>query len=292
MYMKKTNLLVAGALLLSAMCMTSCDELMSHLDNPVSSYLTLEKDSVLLVAGKTITIVPKSINDNGKYTFESSDKNVAIVDEKGVVTGVSTGLATIKVNLAADDYYQAGTALMKVKVYGSAAVPTEREIGMLMCQDGHIHADGDATCTKPRVAMLAYVGNESGCAHGLGIALSDAGNGSWDAAVSGAETWNKNYPVAGGTWRLPSTDDWQYMFIGCGGTTPYISKLTQGVKVDAQGLIEKLTAAGYSAPGNNYYWTSTEDSKDKAKVWEFGVNRFYSWSKTPYEDYIRYCLAF
>ena len=81
------------------------------------------------------------------------------------------------------------------------------------------------------------------------------------------------------------------MFIGCGGTTPYISKLTQGVKVDAQGLINKLTAAGYSAPSTNYYWSSTENSKDESKAWEFVTNKFYNFSKT-YEDCIRYCLAF
>ena len=205
--MKNTKILMAGTLLLSAMCMTSCDEMMSHLDNPVSSYLTLEKDSVLLVSGQTTTIVPQSINNEGQYTFESSDEQVAVVDDKGVVTGVGAGSATVMVKLAADDIYQEGTALFKVKVYGSISKATEREIGMLVCQDGHIHADADAACAKPRVAMLAYVGNKSDCAHGLAVALSDAGNGDWDTAVSGAETWGSNHPVAGGTWRLPSTED-------------------------------------------------------------------------------------
>ena len=292
MFMKKTNVLMAGVLLLSATFLTSCDEIMSYLDNPVSSYLTLEKDSVLLVSGQTTTIVPQSINDKWQYTFESSDETVATVDENGVVTGVSTGLATIKVMLAADEIYQEGTALFKVRVYGSVAVPTEREIGLLMCQDGHIHAEGDETCTKPRVAMLAYVGNESNCTHGLAIALEDAGNGDWASAVAGAEAWGNEHPVAGGTWRLPSTDDWQYMFIGCGGTTPYISKLSQGVKVDAQGFIDMLTAAGYPAPSNNFYWTSTENSTDNAKAWEFVTNKFYNFLKIWDEDYIRYCLVF
>jgi hypothetical protein len=285
---KKCLWMLAAILVCGASVFTSCT---SNADNPINSHLTLQKDSVLLASGQTITIVPKSINHNGQYTFESSDKNVAIVDDKGVVTGVSAGLATIKVMLAADHYYQEGTALFKVKVYGSLTGATEHEIGMLMCQDGHIHEDGDATCRKPRVAMLAYVGNKSNCAHGLAIALWDAGNGDWEKAVSGAETWSNDYPVAGGTWRLPSTDDWQYMFIGCGGTTPYISKLTQGVKVDAQGLINKLSAAGYSAPSTNYYWSSTENSKDKAKAWEFVTNKFYNFTKT-YEDCIRYCIAF
>lgn len=284
--MKKAKVLMAGALMLSAMFLTSCDEIMSHLDNPVSSYLTLETESALLVSGQTTTIVPKSINDNGQYTFESSDERVAVVDGQGIVTAVSPGKTTIKVHLAADDFYQEGNALFTVDVQMS-----ENEIGQLVCQDGHFHAVGDETCTKPRVAMLAYVGNESDCAHGLAIALEDAGNGDWETAVAGAEAWGNEHPVAGGTWRLPSTDDWQYMFIGCGGTTPYISKLTQGVKVDAQGFVDMLTAAGYPAPTNNYYWTSTENDKNKANAWEFITNKFYNFAKT-YGDYIRYCLAF
>lgn len=289
--MKRTNLLVGGALLLASLFTTSCDQIASSLDNPVKSYLSLEKDSVLLLSGQTTTINPKSINDNGKYSFESSDKNVATVDEKGVVTAVGAGLATITVKVAADDYYQEGTAPFKVKVYGVIGKATEPEIGMLVCQDGHIHADKDAECTKNRIAMLAYVGNKSKCAHGLAIALWDAKSGSWTDAVNYAETWGENYPVTGGTWRLPSTDDWQYMFIGCGGTTPYIATLTQGVKVDSDGFFNKLIATGYSLPSGYYYWTSTEDSENTAKAWEFVNNRFESWSK-GYGDMIRYCLAF
>ena len=289
--MKNRSFFVAGALLLASLFTTSCDQIASSLDNPVKSYLSLEKDSVLLLSGQTTTINPKSINDNGKYSFESSDKNVATVDEKGVVTAVGAGLATITVKVAADDYYQEGTAPFKVKVYGVIGKATEPEIGMLVCQDGHIHADKDAECTKNRIAMLAYVGNKSKCAHGLAIALWDAGSGSWTAAVNFAETWGDYYPVTGGTWRLPSTDDWQYMFIGCGGTTPYIATLTQGVNVDPDGFFNKLIATGYSLPSGNYYWTSTEDSENTAKAWEFVNNRFESWSK-DYGDRVRYCLAF
>ena len=289
--MKTTKTLVAGVLLLSAVLMSSCDEIMSRLDNPVSSYLTLENDSVLLIAGKTTTIVPRSINDNGQYTFESSDKSVATVDERGVVTGVGAGDATISVMLAADDYYQEGSALFKVKVYGSVSQFSKHEIGMLVCQDGHIHPVDDAECTQPRIAMLAYVGNESNCTHGLAIALWDAGVGDLDNAIAGAEAWTNDYPVKGGTWRLPSTDDWQYMFIGCGGTTPYIAKLTHDVKVDAQPFFDKLNDAGYTAPEKNFYRTSTADSKNDAKAWEFVINKFQSWQKS-YDDYVRYCLAF
>ena len=30
--------------------------------------------------------------------------------------------------------------------------------------------------------------------------------------------------VTGGTWRLPTIKDWQYMFIGCGASDSYSDK--------------------------------------------------------------------
>ena len=289
--MKNRSFFVAGALLLASLFTTSCDQIASSLDNPVKSYLSLEKDSVLLLSGQTTTINPKSINDNGKYSFESSDKNVATVDEKGVVTAVGAGLATITVKVAADDYYQEGTAPFKVKVYGVIGKATEPEIGMLVCQDGHIHADKDAECTKNRIAMLAYVGNKSKCAHGLAIALWDAGTGSWTVAVNFAETWGDYYPVTGGTWRLPSTDDWQYMFIGCGGTKAYktLEELATDSSCDPAGLQEKL---GDYKMLKGYYWTSDETAEGSSLAWEFYPSGSFGWYYKYYSDGVRYCLAF
>jgi len=40
--MKKTNFLLGGALLLVALFTTSCDKLMSKLDNPVGSYASID----------------------------------------------------------------------------------------------------------------------------------------------------------------------------------------------------------------------------------------------------------
>ena len=290
--MKNRSFFVVGVLLLASLFTTSCKEIMSNLDEPVKSYLSLEKDSVLLVSGQTTTINPKSINDNGKYSFESSDKNVATVDEKGVVTAVGAGLATITVKVAADDYYQEGTAPFKVKVYGVIGKAIEPEIGMLVCQDGHIHADKDAECTKNRIAMLAYVGNKSKCAHGLAIALKDAGTGPWTAAVNYAETWGNDYPVTGGTWRLPSTGDWQYMFIGCGSTKAYktLEEFTDK-SCDPAGLQEKL---GDNFLRGDYYWTGDEKDEGSAYAWEFYPysSSFGTYKKDYIYDTVRYCLAF
>ena len=66
--------------------------------NPASALtLTLDKTEARVAIGQTITLVPNVTNyksDNG-VTWTSSDNNLATVDDKGVVTGVKAGVATI-----------------------------------------------------------------------------------------------------------------------------------------------------------------------------------------------------
>ena len=54
--MKNRSFLVGGALLLSALFLTSCKEMMSSLDNPVSSYLTVGEADVTIPTGDTYQI--------------------------------------------------------------------------------------------------------------------------------------------------------------------------------------------------------------------------------------------
>ena len=110
-----------------------------------------------------------------------------------------------------------------------------------------------------------------------------------------------NYPVAGAVWRMPTTDDFQYMAIGCGGTTPYISNLTFGSKVDMAGLFDKMMEAGI-ADFIGFHWTATEYEYNQSKVWEVAVRiniekktthlEFVHFGKDYDGDATRYCLAF
>ena len=95
--------------MLSALFTTSCKELMSNLDEPVSSYLELKESSKILLPGETTTIVATCINDNAEYSYESSNPQVATVDKSGKVTAVEDGEATITVKVAAsaDNIYKA-----------------------------------------------------------------------------------------------------------------------------------------------------------------------------------------
>ena len=159
--MKKSNLLVGGALLLTALFTTSCDEVMSKLDNPVSSYLSVGSADVTVPTGDTYQIKAETINSDNPITYKSSDETVATVDANGLVTGVADGEATITVAVAASQYYQEGTKEIKVAV--------KRPLTFEALEDGTIWVNftNGVTLEKPiyysinggeKVAFTAEVG--------------------------------------------------------------------------------------------------------------------------------------
>ena len=113
--MKKSSFLLGGALLLVSLFTTSCKEIMSNLDQPVSSYLELKKSSSILEPGQTCTIEASTISTS-PITYKSLNPDKATVDAKGVVTAVDDGEATIVVETAANENYVAGVAEFKVYV--------------------------------------------------------------------------------------------------------------------------------------------------------------------------------
>ena len=114
--MNNRKFFVAGALFLAALFTTSCDDLVSNFDNPVSSYLAVSEADVVIPTGDTYQIDAKTINSDKPITFKSSDETIVTVDEKGLVTGVADGEATITVSVEASEYYQAGELEVKVAV--------------------------------------------------------------------------------------------------------------------------------------------------------------------------------
>lgn len=134
------------------------------------------------------------------------------------------------------------------KTSKSPSEVTAEDICKVIGQDGMIYdnkAAAEAAGTTA-VAMIAYVGNESDCTHGLAIALSEEGKlmvylGGADNAIA---TKNTNTPVTGCTWRLPSVSDWQHM-------------LGSSKSAQMKTLWDSLAAAGAPAD-SDYYWTSTD----------------------------------
>ena len=98
--------------------------------------------------------------------------------------------------------------------------------------------------------MIAYVGSPN-----LAIALSDDASDSFtDAGKNAAGHTPK---VALGTWRMPSKDDWQNMFTGCGISGDGETSYNPGNWTN-KGFRDKLTACGADIQTNNPYWTSSE----------------------------------
>ena len=139
--------------------------------------------------------------------------------------------------------------------------------------------------------MIAYVGTASDCAHGLAIALADE-SGTKDFGAAGTACSGKA-AVTGGTWRLPSIKDWQYMFIGCGASGSYSDNPSS---MSYSGLASKLTTAQGDALQPGYYWSSTEYFPG-TDAWDVSFDGSSNASFGPENESIdsprvRACLAF
>lgn len=135
------------------------------------------------------------------------------------------------------------------------------------------------------VAMVAYKDGSNGLAIQLNASPSLM---DWESANS-----YTGYPaVSGGvaTWRLPSMDDWQNMFVGCAKSgdaekSNYMDPIA--------GFKEKIAATGIAFDSNGYWSPSGTYS------WAVDVNLYdtyatASFSSTPgyYNKYVLGCLAF
>ena len=113
--MKRTFLFLVSMAFIAAMTLTSCDEIMSTIDNPVGSYVQFNDSVLNLLPGQVAQNVATTISTE-KITYTSSDKSIATVDPNGFVTAISYGEAIITASVKATEYYAAGSATYKVKV--------------------------------------------------------------------------------------------------------------------------------------------------------------------------------
>jgi hypothetical protein len=307
MFMKnQMRFLGYAALVLSLMVFTGCKEVIGVLDNSVNAFMEMDETEVTLHVGETITRTASTISD-GQVLYTSSDESVVSVDPiTGEVAAVDGGTAIVTARVEANDFYNADAKSFKVTCYKKLSAAAAGDAGRMVCKDGHIHKlEGEAFCQAERVAMVAYVGDQSDCAHGLAIAFKDAngeaGKLTWDGAVAYLPTWEANHPVTDAAWRMPTTNDFQYMAIGCGSSTAYISQLSFGNEVEMADLCAKMAEAGADEL-SGMHWTSTVNKYNATKVWEINplINqenktarlKFVFFGKDYDGDATRYCLAF
>ena len=234
--------------------------------------------------GLTVTDQPAAQYSIFKFTLQDLSAAAKSATEFKVSDGSGNVMTTVTPGSASGELYvalpvmAAGTywfnATIESKPYiAKATVGTATSVGryyqstVKMATLGDvIKADGKfyAAGTGSPVAMIAYLGNGSNCAHGLAIQLNDnPASMSWSDACS-----YSSYPsITGnpGTWRLPSKDDWQNMFVGCAkdgdaGASDSMNPIA--------GFKEKIGATGITWRSVSY-WSSTTGSGSNA--WSVNV---------------------
>ena len=183
----------------------------------------------------------------------------------------------------------------------AAAANSPTDLGKLICTAGHIHAYGaDADCPATRVALITYVGSETGASspytHGLAFALEDMMSSSiftWDNSGSnnGGNTaaelcsaWNTSKPVANASWMLPSKDQWNNMVNAC--------KNVLGTQNSFEDLRDGFSSRGGTNIYATTYWSSTEYDATKAWYYDIGNNNWDYYFKTFNGFRVRSVLAF
>ena len=242
---------------------------------PITINRTEPTDNVVYAA------LPFSSQASFTFALTATDGIHNYTYEKAGVTMLNGRYYEVKVKMTRDPY---PIALNEV---------TSDYLGSVVTTDGTVYATvADASAaSKTAAGMIAYV---SGIGQGLAIALADeSGSMGWSTAKS---TCEGKTAVTGGTWRLPSAKDWQYMFIGCGSGESY-SDPEEEMKKSYSGLASKLTTAGGTAlqVGEEYnYWSSSEyDISEFAWSLRFVDNdAIFLFGRKDLDALVRACLAF
>ncbi len=201
-----------------------------------------------------------------------------------VIAKTATGVyrkTAASVSLASGKTYTStGLALTSAAI----ANAVEGDIGKLIGADGNIYPKADIATAfgTSGVAMIGYVGDESDCTHGVAVALNDESNRTKMDLSEATTTCAGKDAVPGGTWRLPSRKDWQYLFIGCGSSWTYTE--SPSGSIDCSGLQTALNDVGGTLMSDRYICT------EGARVDFNETSASFGFTSNPW--YVRAVLAF
>ena len=208
-----------------------------------------------------------------KVTWTSTAPAVATVNEMGVVHAVAEGTATIKVATANG---KEASIELTVKTAGLALSITNPQVGQVIGDDGVNYAYNNMANGVTAVALITLVNGNNGVA----MALADESSPmNWATAQT---TCAAHAPAfSNGTWRLPTKDEYDNMFLSMGG--------------DPLDLCNAFSAVGgTNMASSTPYWSSTE--YDSSIVWTYKFSgAMAGWAgaqKTASNVLARACLVF
>ena len=322
--------LLGGALLFGlTMSLTSCEDILGHWEKPTPNPITpgggtatvtsISIDATLSInVGNADVTLTATVDPAGTAVTWSSDNTAAAtVDETGKVHAVAAGSA--KITARAGD--KEAVCNVTVTAYTMAAKAASADKGKLICTDGHIHAYGeDAECTKDRVALICYVGNDAETSttynHGLALALSDVSSSTYtwcsqniESCLGTGHQFDSEAGAKGDLAGIANTDALVnnapagHTHAAASEARNYNSGThptgTSAWFLPSAGQWDKMATAagGYgtlktnAGLQSNFYWSSSERSASHA--WNFySGNGSWSYVYKSYDRLVRACLAF
>lgn len=160
-------------------------------------------------------------------------------------------------------------------------------VGDVILSDGKF---AQASSTETKVAMVAYVGSDTGHGyfHGLAIAMTDDEINKADLSAAKNTCKNKSVPFSPSEWVLPSTDQWETMFKANGGNSSSYTGLNTALQ----------TAGGNPLKEEEIYytfWEVLDEISEQMVLYDrFLINgvKFDILSNNANIYYLRACLAF
>ena len=242
--------------------------------SPTAATYTANGNGVLYFA------VPRQIEAAEKIVVEKSGGHPTEELLNTWMTYLNTYTVTFSATVGSDTYTatKTGYKLAGGKYYATEltmAKPaptlslTSPAVGQVIGSDGKNYAAGASLPTGvTKVAMIAYVSGSNG----LAIALADeSGSMNWATAKSTCEA--KTPAFTGGTWKLPSLDEWKNM-LTYDGDSYWNNNLQTALS----------TAGGNSLQEWMYYWSSTDYVSDNTQACDVefmsGYANFSNESKT------------
>jgi len=226
----------------------------------------------ITISGGTVTAIGKNggvgigsglYGDCGTITITSGVTSVTATKGSGATNSIGAGdggtCGTVTIGGTVywngSAYQNGGGTYLTQSPYEYSAPPaltlTTPAVGQVIGSDGKNYAAGASLPTGvTKVAMIAYVNGSNG----LAIALADeSGNMDWATAKTTCEA--KTPAFTGGTWRLPSLDEWKNMLT------------YDGFFYTNNNLQTALsTAGGTSLQEWMYYWSSTDYVSDNTQA--------------------------
>ena len=247
---------------------------------PAATVTTAPQAKTDVEAGSTTALIEAGVADGGTMMYAVTTTNTKPTSTDGFSATVPTaqtcaaGTVYVWYYVKANDTHTDSDIAGPVSVAVAEATPalsiTSPSVGQVIGSDGKNYAAASVPSGVTKVAMIAYVSGSNG----LAIALADeSGSMNWSTAKSTCEA--KTPAFTGGTWKLPSLDEWKNMLT-------YDNILETYTNHNLQTALS--TAGGNSLQDWMYYWSSTDYVSDNTQAcdvkFQSGEANFSNESKT------------